>query len=215
MAAYTFAPTALDADGICASQTPAAAGDLTIDGALASGGVATLGEQARITIYSGSNVSSRTFTVYGLDKSARQISEAITGPNATTVTSTLNFWRVTRVTISGSAAGAVTVGNSNALETPWVKLNGSQPVKAISVELSSGASLTYEVQWGNRDIADIANNSTNESAIVAFADTTLTAKTANAFLVTTTSAPAIRVKITSFVSGTGVLRVSEAGYYGV
>ena len=41
---YAFAPTALDADGVCASQTLGGAGNLTIDGVLASGGVATLGE---------------------------------------------------------------------------------------------------------------------------------------------------------------------------
>ena len=62
---YTFSPTALDADGVCASQTLGGAANLTINGALASGGVATLGEQARITLYSTANSRAVTFTIYG------------------------------------------------------------------------------------------------------------------------------------------------------
>ena len=58
---------AADADGICASQTPLAAGALTINGALATGGVATIAVPARITITSAGNDSTNTFVVVGTD----------------------------------------------------------------------------------------------------------------------------------------------------
>jgi hypothetical protein len=206
---YTFAPTALDADGICASQTLGGAGNLTIAGALASGGVATLGEQAHVTLYSTANYSAVTFTIYGTDTLGRSISETMAGPNNSTVTSLLNYKTVTRIASSGALATAIIAGNSNALETPWIRLNPREPVKAVSVEMSSGASFTYEVQWANRPLSAIT---TNESDLVAFADSTLTAKSASAMLVTTSPVEAARVKITSFVSGTGTLRVTEQGY---
>ena len=206
---YAFAPTALDADGVCASQTLGSAGNLTIDGVLASGGVATLGEQAHITLYSTGNYSAVTFTIYGTDTRGRSISETLAGPNNGTVTSALNYKTVTRIASGAALATAIIAGNSNALETPWIRVNQKEPIKAVSVEMSSGASFTYELQWANDGLAAIT---TNESNLVAFADATITAKTANAMLVTTTPVHAARLKITSFVGGTGTLRITEQGY---
>ena len=77
-------PTAVDADGICASQTPLAAGNLTINGALASGGTVTLNAAQLITITSAGNDSGRTFTVYGTDVEGDLQTEAVTGANAGT-----------------------------------------------------------------------------------------------------------------------------------
>jgi hypothetical protein len=206
---YTFSPTALDADGVCASQTLAGAGNLTINGALASGGVATLGEQAHITLYSTGDYHAATFTIYGTDTFGRSISETLAGPNNGTVTSVLNYKTVTRIASSAALATAIIAGNSNALETSWIRVNPREPIKAVSVEMSSGASFTYEVQWANHSLAGIT---TNESNLTAFADSTLTAKTASAMLVTTTPVEAARVKVTSFVTGTGTLRITEQGY---
>lgn len=205
----TFSPTALDADGVCASQTLGGAGNLAINGALATSGVVTLGEQAHITLYSTGNYSLLTFTLYGMDGRGRAISETLAGPNNSTVTSALNYKTVTRIASSGALATAIIAGNSNALETPWVRLNPREPIKAVSVEMSSGASFTYEVQWANRPLSDIT---TNESDLTAFADSTLTAKSASAMLVTTTPVQVARVKLTSYASGTGTLRVTEQGY---
>jgi len=203
---YVAAPTSLDADGVCQAQTTAGAGDLTINGALASGGVATFGEQQRVTLYSAADLRALTFTVYGTTRVGDSISEAITGPNAGTVTTTANFKTVTQVAVSGAVGTTGTVGNSNALETAWVALEYERPVKGISVQLSTGASLTYEVQYG----AAKRTNSVAETDILALADGTLTAKTANAGIVATIPFPLIRLKITSFVSGTATLRIAES-----
>ena len=106
--------TAADADGVCQSQTPAAGGvqDLTINGALSSGGIATFTAARFITIASASDDSGRTFTVIGTDVNGNAQTETIEGP-ATTVTGTLYFRTVTQVTVDDDTAGAITVGMSN------------------------------------------------------------------------------------------------------
>ena len=106
--------TAADADGVCQSQTPTAGGEqaLTINGAQASGGVATFVAARLITIASASDDSGRTFTVTGTDVNGNAQSETIAGP-ATTVTGTLYFRTVTEVLVDENTAGAITVGMAN------------------------------------------------------------------------------------------------------
>jgi hypothetical protein len=106
--------TAADADGVCQSQTPAAGGEqnLTINGALSSGGVATFVSARLITIASAADDSGRTFTVTGTDVNGNVQTETIAGP-ATTVTGTLYFRTVTQVTVDDDTAGAITVGMAN------------------------------------------------------------------------------------------------------
>jgi len=114
-AKYIAADTvAADADGVCQSQTPAAGGEqaLTINGAQASGGVATFVAARLITIASASDDSARTFTVTGTDVNGNVQTETIAGP-ATTVTGTLYFRTVTEVLVDDDTAGAITVGMAN------------------------------------------------------------------------------------------------------
>jgi hypothetical protein len=113
---------------------------------------------------------------------------------------------VTRVAASAAVGTNVTVGNSNALETAWVIMKPDCPLKGISVELSSGASLTYEVQYGVRSLV----GGEIDTAVMALADTTMTALTASSGVVAHIPLPLIRLKITSFVSGTATLRVVES-----
>lgn len=136
---------AADADGICASQTPLAAGPLTINGALATGGVATIAVPARITITSAGNDSTNTFVVVGTDHAGNRITETITGPNATTVTSVLTYRTVTSVTISAAAVGAITVGNSQSGASapiafdPWA-------FPQVAIQCGVSGTVNYTVQ---------------------------------------------------------------------
>lgn len=105
---------AADADGICASQTPLGAGSLLINGALASGGVATLDKPRRVLITAVGNESGRTFTLTGTSTNYGNatISETIAGPNATTAQSVLDYSTVTIVSIDAASANAITVGTN-------------------------------------------------------------------------------------------------------
>ena len=107
---------ALDADSISQSQTPSGAGNLTINGAKASGGVATFDSARQVTITSAGNDSARTFTVTGTDVNGFSISEAVTGANASAATSTKHFKTVTQIAVDDATAGAVTAGmNTSAI----------------------------------------------------------------------------------------------------
>ena len=103
-----------DADSVSLSQTPAAGPNekLTITGAAASGGVATLGKNNKITITAASNETARTFTITGTGVGGGALTEAITGPNATLTTGVKNFKTITSVAVDANTAGAVTVGHA-------------------------------------------------------------------------------------------------------
>jgi hypothetical protein len=123
-----------DADGVCASQTPSGAGNLTINGALADSGAVTFDQPRQITVTGGSDESGKTFTVTGTDETGTAASEVITGPNATTVTSTGYFATISQIagTITfrqTSATGAIkmqfnTVSSANTTQYPDVPDDG-------------------------------------------------------------------------------------------
>lgn len=106
---YTVTSNAASADSVATSQTPSGAGNLTLTSSSVSFGA---NSAQFVTIISGSNISNRTLTITGTNVYDQTISQALTGPNNSTVTSTLAFKTVTNVAINGSAAGALTVGNS-------------------------------------------------------------------------------------------------------
>lgn len=90
---------------VAASQTPSGAGNLT----LAATTVALNPEQY-VYITSAADETSKTFTVYGIDRNGTSVVEAITGANAGTVSSTKKWAVITRISVSAGTAGAVSVG---------------------------------------------------------------------------------------------------------
>ena len=146
---YFQEPTAADTDGICASQTTTAAANLTLDGALCatingnsvyapsvSGTAATAdGAWARkIGITSDGDERTVTYTVYGTDVDGKALSEAVTGPNATTVYTTnstaANFKTVTRIATSAATVGNVTVGTAAVAADVYCRALGVIPYQS-------------------------------------------------------------------------------------
>ncbi|MEN6608601.1 MAG: hypothetical protein ABFD60_15250 [Bryobacteraceae bacterium] len=104
------------------------------------------GSTARqVTITSAGNDSVKTFVVTGVGVNGQVISETITGPNATSVTTSSYFLRVTSVTISGNAVGAITVGMTATATSPWVRFDDFAPSN-ISIQCDVSGSATYTVQ---------------------------------------------------------------------
>lgn len=129
--------TSFTANSICASQTPGGAGALTLNGSLAKttgyvipspgglpGTIVASGTAAgylpypqRIYITGGSDESGKTFTVVGyvFPASGTQgpvaVTEVITGPNASIVSSANVYSIIVSITVSAATAGAITVGN--------------------------------------------------------------------------------------------------------
>jgi hypothetical protein len=146
---YFQEPTAADTNGIATTQTPTAAGNLTLNGALCatingnsvyapsvSGTAATAdGAWARkIGITSDGDDSGVTFTVYGTDVDGKALSEAITGPNAGTVYTTdgtaTNFKSVTRIAISAAGTGNITAGTAAVAADVYCRALGTIPYQS-------------------------------------------------------------------------------------
>lgn len=153
---FTYAPSATDADGICQSQTPGAAGNLTINGALASGGVATLGAQQFITIDCAGADAGRTFTLVGTGQTGHAVTFTMAGSNASQTVSTVGLKAVTRVSVDAATAGAVIVGvNGKGRAYPAVMDYFANPT-TISVYVV----VTGTIDWTVQDTPNDPGNNT-------------------------------------------------------
>ena len=102
MNVYNVVPAALDADGICAQQTLAAAGNALLNGALASGGTVTL-DVPRNVIVDAAGAATAVLTVTGTDVYGIPMSEAITLNGTTAVAGKKAFKTITSVAASAAA----------------------------------------------------------------------------------------------------------------
>src|SRR5882672_4135404 len=133
---------AASANNIALSQTPGAAGALTLNGTLVSGGVAILDNPRRVLLTTA--VTTHTFTITGTTPTGSVISESfliVAGATA----SQLDYAKVTSITISGAATAAVTVGTNTIASTPWVRLDewASPPV---GIQCDVTGTVNYTVQ---------------------------------------------------------------------
>jgi hypothetical protein len=99
---YNVVPATLDADGICAQQTLAAAGNALLNGALASGGTVTL-DVPRIVIIDAAGAATAVLTVTGTDVYGIPMSEAITLNGTTAVSGKKAFKTITSIAASAAA----------------------------------------------------------------------------------------------------------------
>ena len=215
IASIDYSLDAADPDGIATSQTPLAAGDLTLDGALAPGGVATLGTgrvQRRVTISPVGDESARTFTIVGTNSDGTVISEELTGIVGPAVAqSARDYQTVTRISVDGATAGAVAAGTNSVGATPWIPLDRHRNPFAVGFGITVDGTVTYvpqhtfdDLQRLNTPPPDVFNNDGD-----AFNPPATTSQDGNiAFPIT-----AFRVQINS---GTGTLRIRviQAGIRG-
>jgi len=205
-----------DADGIALSQTPLAAGDLTLDGALAATTpkftaqippeltktLATLSVSGKVTITSAGNDSGMTFTVYGTNNSGAVISETIAGGNVAAATTLKSFKTVTRIAASAATAAAVTAGTAQSGSTDWIPLDIYVPNQVTNISCTVAGTANYSVQYTNEDPFDL----TLAHQVVAHPVAALTGATANQTAgATTTLMRAVRLLINS---GSGTVRTS-------
>ena len=117
---YDIVPVALDADGIAAAQAVAAAGDLTLNGALASSGTVTLDVPRTVEIdSSNAGNTTQTATVYGTDVYGNAMTETIAFNGTTAVAGQKAFKTVTRVAISAALTGNANVGTTDVFGLPY------------------------------------------------------------------------------------------------
>ncbi len=81
----------------------------------------------KVIITSAGDDSGITFTITGIkvgDLTNTVVSETLTGPNATTVTSNNFYARVDSITASGASAGNVKIGTTGSLALPRTRIKG-------------------------------------------------------------------------------------------
>ena len=96
-----------DANYLATSQTPLAAGFLTL---VAS----TITPPRYVTITSAGNDSGRTFTITGVGPNGEPQTENVTGASGGAATSTKTFASVESIYVDGATAGAVEAGTTQA-----------------------------------------------------------------------------------------------------
>lgn len=123
---FDAVPLTLQVAGLAASQTPGAAGNLTLSAgtgvtvSMGFDGVLryVLDTPRVVTVTAAGNESAVTFTVFGFDQYGQAMSQAMAGPNANTVSTLKAFKSVTRVAVSAATGGAITAGYGNTFGLP-------------------------------------------------------------------------------------------------
>lgn len=156
---FTKSLAAASANNICASQSGSAGTPLTISGAAAANGVATIDSVSanntgalgrRVVIaYTGTDTS---FTIKGTNATGNNITDTAVG-NAGSAVSNLDFVTVTSITPVGGGLTGVTAGTNGVGASPWWMVNwrGYAPVNvSVAIEVVSGV-INYTVQYSYDD----------------------------------------------------------------
>lgn len=120
----TLALAAAVSNGIAQVQTLVGAGNLTLNGSLVSGGVATLdsgGYARRVLLTFAADETGHNFTITGTGWNGNTQSEVIAGTTAGTVVSVRDYKTVTSIASSAATTGNVSAGtNAVASTQPWI-----------------------------------------------------------------------------------------------
>lgn len=139
--------TAASANNIALSQTPGAAGALTLNGSLvpATGpeaGTAVLDTPRRILITTAD--TTHTFTIVGVSPTDTALTETFLIAGGATY-SQLDYAEVDSITINGAATAAVTVGTNGIASTPWVRLD-EWASPQVGIQCDATGTVNYTVQ---------------------------------------------------------------------
>lgn len=192
-------------NAVCLDQTRGTAGALTLNGTSVVAGVAVFNAAYLVTVTSTGNDSTRTYTITGTNSSGVTISETITGPNTTTVSTTNYFKTVTGVSVvGGGTVGTVRVGFGSAGVAPPLILDiHGRPDVSLQVVVSG--SVTWTVQQTLDNLWDI-----QFPTWFSHPDPNMVAQTVNRQGNYAYIPAAVRLQITSG-TGTATLTVVQSG----
>jgi hypothetical protein len=157
--------TAASDNCISVSQTPGAAGNLTITGTAATAGVATLDTQRRVLLTFAASEVGHTFVVYGTKQGGTSISETVAGTGIGTVATNQDFLTVTRVSISAAATGAINVGTNGVGSTDWQSIDTMrQPVNVAFQAVVGAGTVNYSIQTTVQDVNMLPSGTTYPTA---------------------------------------------------
>jgi len=188
---------AADPNGIAETQSPAGAGNLTLDGVLVSTNQDTglpewIADVPRvIKVTSDADDSGNIFTVTGENQLGQVVTEDIAGPDGTPTSTdgTTLFRRIISIAIDGAAVGDIIVGTTDAVNTPWIPLNQTVSPVQHTMDDVQDTSVTPTAT----DHADLTAKTATDDGNYAF------------------PVRAIRVEMTSFTAGTVQFGYTQAG----
>jgi hypothetical protein len=171
---------AASVNNIALSQTPGAAGALTLNGSLVpttgdDAGNAVLDNPRRILITTAD--TTHTFTIVGESATGTLLTESFLVSTATY--SQLDYAEIIAITINGAATAAVTVGTNGIASTPWVRFDDYAPAP-VSIQCTASGTVNYTVQQ-TMDDPNSPTNPVTPSAVtwVATSDTAAVGATAS------------------------------------
>ena len=132
-----------NAANIAGSQTPSGAGNLTLTAGAIAG--TTPDTARRVLVTTNADESANTFTIYGTDWNNNPVSETMTGPNHTTGYTVYDYRTVTKISISGAASAAVTVGTNGIASSRPIFLDTFAPAPT-SIQVTVSGTVNYTVR---------------------------------------------------------------------
>lgn len=200
-------------NNVCADQQAAGAGNFTINGSLASGGAVSLTTAHRLDIESAGNISGVTFTITGTDENGDALVEIITGPNATTVTTTGYFKTITQVAVDGAVGTNTSIGTTDEFRLNILPLNPQGNEVGCYIGVYVSGTINYTVQETVDDVLDSASPRDGVAAITpAWVDITAFAdKTANVNASSTALARGLRLEGNSYTAGATISMAVSQG----
>ena len=137
------------ATGLALAQTPAAAGNLTLNGTLIVGGAySSNGARRMVTVSDNVGDTTQNVTFTGTDRYGNKLLETVTLNGTNIVTTSNDFLTVTQVAIDGATLGNVTVGTSATASGAWVMIERAKN-NPINIQLRATlvtGSATFSVQ---------------------------------------------------------------------
>lgn len=205
----TFTPVTQAADNIALTQTPGGAGNLVLNGALASAGAIPAQTLAyKIGLTSAGNDSGQNFTITGTDADGNAQTETLAGPNANTVVSTKYFKSISSIAINGAAGAALTVGTVNTVDSAVTRtycLDSYSKDTSIAADISGTINFDVQKAFERPTAGEVAN----------WVAGGLTGQTADANTAYTSPTGAVRVRINSYTNGAtlalGILQARAVG----
>lgn len=153
---FDMDPPDVDPNGIAEDQTTGGAASLNLDGVqsdLGTAGQWDIGDSyssgiagARIGLESVGNLAGVTFTVTGLDENLNATTEAIVGPNNSTVESTTYWSQITDIASDGAVGTNIEVGPVDEVITKAVVLNHFSADPAMSAITGLVGTCQFDVQ---------------------------------------------------------------------
>lgn len=140
-------------NGIATSQSLSGAGNLTLNGSLVSGGVATFDVARRVGISSVGDDRAVVWTITGTDRYSRAQTEVIQGVMGATAQSTRDFLTVTQIAGSAATAGNVTAGSTTTGSSVPYIIDYFATTANYSAVVSNLGGSTWSLEFSNDDLS--------------------------------------------------------------